>query len=127
MSRESGIVCPACELGLATHCFSDLGSAPAGSDEASELSRLIELGCWKDAGRFGAANHLADIEVWRVLKCSGRSLSMSMMQAVLAFGLWTDDICLKIAPIGTTEAQELERLIAGAWHRWSKGYRMRLL
>jgi hypothetical protein len=62
-SRKKIPQCSRCQLSLDEHLYADLGSAPMGSIEESELNEAVRNRQWADAARFQAANAMSDIRV----------------------------------------------------------------
>ncbi len=105
--------CPICQKPLDAHFYWDVASVEAGTPEADTASGFVRNARWADAARYQAANAQAEIRVWRAIRCPTSGLAL--VQLLLTFEMWTDDLIEAAARLSPAAADDLLAYVADRW------------
>ena len=111
--RQQTGTCPACRGDLSEHGYWDLASAIVGSAEAEHVAVLAAAGDWGGAGHYHSPNALADIVVWRAIRCPKGA--MALRELLLPIEIWSEDRPLGGRVLRPEERSLLAELVGNDW------------
>jgi len=101
--------CGHCGHSIENHPQRDIASAVIASPEHDQAASLVSVREWEAAARHQAANEIADIRVWRAVRCNDGRVGVVSM--VIPIEMWADNYYEDVLILTPRDGAELARFV----------------